>query len=143
MDMATRPSRKPGKPRARLHECCCQYVIWNLYCQGIQVCSSSTRSSPENVSGGCQPILRPCVCVSVFTRPTCDKRFPRARPKPSIFVWQVTDAILQVIKIFFIAVYGRDQSHELGSSLMLFRLLRMLRTEVSKSLGVGTPWSHC
>ena len=62
MEMATRPSHKPGKPRARLHECCCQYVIWNLYCQGIQVYSSSTRSSPENVTGGCQPILRvrPC-----------------------------------------------------------------------------------
>ena len=52
MEMATRPSHKPGKPRVSLHECCCQYVIWILYCQGSQVYSSSTRSSPENVSGG-------------------------------------------------------------------------------------------
>jgi len=50
-------------------------------------------------------------------------------------VWNWLDMIIVVlgtldqwvIKIFFIAVYGRDQSHELGSSLMLFRLLRMLR----------------
>ena len=71
MEMATRPSHKPGKPRVSLHECCCQYVIWNLYCQGSQVYSSSTRSSPENVSGGCQPILRVCVCVSICVYELC------------------------------------------------------------------------
>ncbi|CAE7331852.1 arcC [Symbiodinium pilosum] len=50
-------------------------------------------------------------------------------------IWNWLDMIIVVlgaldqwvIRIFFAAVYGRDQSHELGSSLMLFRLLRMLR----------------
>ena len=33
----------------------------------------------------------------------------------------------EVIKLFVVAVYGRQHSDELGNSLMLFRLLRMLR----------------
>ena len=80
MEMATRPNHKPSKPRVSLHECCCQYVtcIWILYCEGSPVYSSSTRSSPENVSGGvnlysvfvcvCLCLCRPCPCVCVCAR---------------------------------------------------------------------------
>ena len=53
VEMATRPSHKPGKPRAKgCMSVDANVFTWNLYCQGIQVYSSSTRSSPEGVSGG-------------------------------------------------------------------------------------------
>jgi len=51
------------------------------------------------------------------------------------YVWNVLDLFIVVvgtmdqwvIKLFVVAVYGRQHSDELGNSLMLFRLLRMLR----------------
>lgn len=35
--------------------------------------------------------------------------------------------VAQVIRLLFVVMYGRHHSDELGNSLMLFRLLRMLR----------------
>ena len=52
MEMATRPSHKPGKPRVKgCMSVDASVFTWNLYCPGIQVNLSSTRSSPESVSG--------------------------------------------------------------------------------------------